>query len=352
MDDVLIKETDVAAENIIGETDTILEISKSEEIDKTTDNIFLSSLKELREEDIELNETAKNQKKPSIDYIRYFLLLVCGAVLVYSSYYIIDTLFQYAEASEVSAIHRDLFHGDDIGELDTIGFLPRANAAFPIQDMLSMQRQPPQAREIMAAVRTGVDEAAQRRIRFDRLRASGISSIYGWLEISGTNIDYPVVQAHDNDFYLRRNAHGHDQHSGSLFTDYRNDRNVDNNRNTIIYGHNVGNGTKFSMLTRFNSNRYNIFYDAIIRLTTPDAVYIYQAFSVHIAGPLYPFREVWWPSDEAYVEWLYRMKSHSRFQREDLYFTPETRIITLQTCTNTLANPRLVVHGVLIDVIR
>ena len=351
MNDVLVKETDVAAENIISEADTVPEIPESEKTDSTTDNIFMSSLKELKEEDIELNETAKNQKKPSIDYVRYFLLLVCGAVLVYSSYYIIDTLFQYAEASEVNAMHRELFHGADISELDTLGFLPRANAAFPIQDMLSMQRQPPQAREILAAVRTGVDAAAQRRIQFDRLRASGISSIYGWLRISGTNIDYPVVQAHDNDFYLRRNAHGHNQHSGSLFTDYRNDRNVDNNRNTIIYGHNVGDGSKFSGLMGFDRNR-NLFKDALIELTTPDAVYIYQAFSVHIAGPLYPFREVWWSSDEAYVEWLYRMKSHSRFQREGLYFTPESRIITLQTCTNTWRNPRLVVHGVLIDVIR
>jgi len=349
MDDILVKEADVGIAKGIGGTK---EVSQGIGDAAENDSIFLSSLKELREEDIELNETAKSQKKPPVDYIRYFLLFLCLGTLAYSTYYIIDTLFQYAEAAEVHAIHRGIFHDDDSsGELDTLGFLPRASAAFPIQDMLSMQRQPHQTREIVAAVRAGVDGAAQRRVQFERLRASGISSIYGWIEIGGTNIDYPVVQAHDNDFYLRRNPHGHDQHSGSLFTDYRNDRNVDNNRNTIIYGHNVGNGTKFSALMRFYSNR-ELFENSLIRLTTPDGVYIYQAFSVHIADPWLFFREVWWSSDEAYVEWLYYMKSLSRFHRDGIYFTPETRIITLQTCTNTWANPRLVVHGVLVDVIR
>ena len=369
MNDVLTNTTDIDIEDIETETEKITAAEKTEGFtdeanplnrespenlkDSETpaelpENVFLTSLNNLREEDIALNEAAQNAKKPPVDFVRYFILLACLSVFAYTSYYIVDQLFQYAAAANDNTAFRELFHGidEDIMEL---GVLPRARANRPIPDMLSLQRQA--VREVEAITHEGVTEAEQRKLRFERLRASGISSIYGWLRVSGTNIDYPVVQGPDNDFYLRRNPHGFSMTAGSLFVDYRNERNVDNNWNTIIYGHNMGNRTKFSDLLRFDTNE-QLFNSALIELTTPDAVYIYEVFSAHVAHERFFFREVWWPSEEDRIEWFYIMKGLSRFQNERVSFTEDSRIITLQTCTNTIWNPRFVVHGILIDVIR
>src|SRR5699024_6233805 len=60
--------------------------------------------------------------------------------------------------------------------------------------------------------------------------------IIGWITINDTKINYPILQAEDNDYYLDRNYKHEDSPAGSIFMDYRNDVEQDN-RNTIVYGH-------------------------------------------------------------------------------------------------------------------
>ena len=308
--------------------------------------VFLSSLEDLSEKDIELNETALTAKKPPVDFVRYFILLICLSVFVYAGYSIVQQLFEYAEAANDSTMLRDMFYGreDALGDMQTLG---RARVNRPIQDILSLQRQT--VREVSVVISEGVTVADQKRTQLDRI--SDIPNMYGWIRVSGTNVDYPVVQWNDNDYYLTRNVYGVYSASGSIYTDFRNDRNVDNNLNTIIYGHNMANGTVFSTLMNLEKSR-ETFDNGMIELTTPDGVYLYEVFSVHRVNPLYYYREVAFESEARYVEWLYEMKSLSRHDKEHIMFTPASRIITLSTCTNTWRNPRFAVHGVLIDVLR
>lgn len=59
-----------------------------------------------------------------------------------------------------------------------------------------------------------------------------------WLTVPGTNIDGPVQQAEDNEYYLRRNELGEPSHDGCYFADYECDFSGDTlSTNTIIYGH-------------------------------------------------------------------------------------------------------------------
>ena len=59
-----------------------------------------------------------------------------------------------------------------------------------------------------------------------------------WIEIPNTNIDYPVVQGKDNDFYLNHDFNKKESSSGAIFMDYKNNIYKDKNKNIIIYGHN------------------------------------------------------------------------------------------------------------------
>ena len=63
-----------------------------------------------------------------------------------------------------------------------------------------------------------------------------------WLRIEGTSIDYPIVQASDNEFYLNQDFNKNKSKAGSIFMDCRNGQDLED-RNTILYGHNMKNGT-------------------------------------------------------------------------------------------------------------
>jgi len=316
-------------------------------LENAEENIFLSSLRSLTEKDIDLNETAQTAKKPPVDFVRYFILLICLSIFVYAGYSIVKQLFEYAEAANDNNMLREIFYGNALGDMQT---LRRARANRPIQDILSLQRQTARD-EVGVIVSEGVPEADSRRAGLNRLFAE-IPNMYGHIRVSGTNVDYPVVQWTDDDYYLTRNVYGLNQSSGAVFTDSRNDKNVDNNLHTILYGHNMANGTMFSSLMNLDK-RQDLFNEGVIELTTPDGIYFYEIFSVHIVHPMFYYREIAFESEERYVEWLYEMKELSRFQKENIVFTPESRIITLSTCTNyTWGNPRFAVQGVLIDVWR
>ena len=69
-----------------------------------------------------------------------------------------------------------------------------------------------------------------------------------WLMIEGTSIDYPVMQAKDNSWYLSRNYAGDFSGAGSLFLDWRNRMNDDA---WLIYGHSMSGERMFSELAKY-----------------------------------------------------------------------------------------------------
>ena len=101
--------------------------------------------------------------------------------------------------------------------------------------------------------------------------------IVGWLYLEDSPINYPVVQSNDNDYYLRRLVNGEYNIAGSLFMDYRNDSNLEDD-NTIIYGHNMKNNTMFGSLQEYKSQDY---YDnhKVMYYFTSEKNYIIELFT-------------------------------------------------------------------------
>lgn len=84
--------------------------------------------------------------------------------------------------------------------------------------------------------------------------------IVGWLTVGDESfIDYPVLQAKDNDKYLYRNFRGEDSRSGSLFLDYRDKITPDSqSANLIVYGHNMQSGEYFGKLINYFNYAYSM----------------------------------------------------------------------------------------------
>lgn len=107
----------------------------------------------------------------------------------------------------------------------------------------------------------------------------------GWIKVDGTKVNYPIVQAEDNDYYLSHAFNKRSNAGGWVFADYRVDF-KDFGRNTIIYGHNMNNKTMFgsipNMLYSGYLNNSNNYY---IKISTPTSNTVWKVFSVYTIEP-------------------------------------------------------------------
>lgn len=167
----------------------------------------------------------------------------------------------------------------------------------------------------------------------------------GFINVKNTNINYPIVQATNNDYYLN---HAYDKsynEAGWVFMDYRN--NNFNDFNTIIYGHGRLNKTVFGSLKdllkdSWQSNKDN--YTLTISSLTMN--YVYQIFSIYTIDAESYYIKTEFDTNEDKQDWITEMNNRNT----SIIYSPANindKIITLSTCLNN-DNGRVVVHAKLI----
>lgn len=168
----------------------------------------------------------------------------------------------------------------------------------------------------------------------------------GWLTVNNTRIDYPVVQAKDNDYYLKRDYYQNKNRHGWIFMDYRN--NPDElNENTIIYGHNLANQTMFGTLRyALNSYWYKKSANQIITFNTPNENMKFQIFSIYTIPTTNDYLDITFPTTDAYQSYIDLVKGRSIYDF-NIEVTTDDKILTLSTCANG-NDKRLVIHAKLI----
>ncbi len=170
--------------------------------------------------------------------------------------------------------------------------------------------------------------------------------IVGWIEVEGTDISYAVLFDEDDLYYLDHNYKREYSFSGSIFMQHYNDAEF-TDFNTVLYGHNMGSGTMFAQLHRFEKESFFDEHDTII-VYTPNArltYHIFAAYRTDNSNQMVVFKYDTKEDREAYLERIFE-HTYSNFD-EDVPVTEEDRIITLSTC---IGNPdyRYLVQGVLI----
>jgi len=158
----------------------------------------------------------------------------------------------------------------------------------------------------------------------------------GWLTVPNTKIDYPFAQYTDNDYYLHRDLEGKSLFAGTIFMDCRCEKDF-TSQNTILYGHNMKNGSMFGSLSSFNNktffqaNQYGIIYLPHENLTL-------EFFAYMVVNPDTE-KEVYNVTlSDTYFDYV---KQNARYYR-DIGLTSEDRIVTLSTCAYEFNNARMV----------
>lgn len=167
-----------------------------------------------------------------------------------------------------------------------------------------------------------------------------------FINVKGTNINYPVVQTKDNEYYL---THAYDKSvndAGWVYLDYRNSKSFDN-FNTIIYGHGRLNKTVFGSLRNvLNKSWQNNKDNYTMTISTPTMNYVYQIFSVYSIQSEAYYIKTSFNSDTSKTEWINKMNERN-VSGVSAPANIDDKIITLSTCLNDKGG-RVVLHAKLI----
>ena len=173
--------------------------------------------------------------------------------------------------------------------------------------------------------------------------------VYAWITIPGTVIDYPILQhPTDNTYYLNYNIDGSHGYPGCIYTENLNSKDFMDN-NTVIYGHNMKNGTMFANLHKFEDSTFFEEHSKVYIYTTEKELN-YTIFAAYIYDDrhlLYSFDFANKDIYAAYLEDIQNMRSMNALIREDIKVTAEDKIITLVTCIGNQPSKRLLVQAVL-----
>lgn len=185
------------------------------------------------------------------------------------------------------------------------------------------------------------EKALQIPIDFEALRQVN-PEIYAWIEIPGTEVNYPIVQsATDNGYYLNHTIEGVAGYPGAIYTEGVNSKDF-SDFNTLIYGHDMEDGSMFGGLYRFEDEEYLKAHETLV-IYTPEHRYTYRIFKAltyddrHILG-FFDF------SDKKQREEFLTSISNT-----DSAVTADSHLLTLSTCIADQPEHRLLVEAVFVD---
>ena len=171
--------------------------------------------------------------------------------------------------------------------------------------------------------------------------------VVAWLWIPDTDISYPVLKGMSNDQYLRTSIDGTYSTAGCIFLDFRNSSNF-MDRHSIIYGHNMRNGSMFGHLSRFADKDYFAEHQYLY-IVTASQILQYRFFSEYIATMDWDSYRLSFEDDETFASYFRQLRYHS-YQRTDWESDQYPPVLTLSTCASDYSTRR-VIHAALIQVV-
>ncbi len=167
----------------------------------------------------------------------------------------------------------------------------------------------------------------------------------GWIQINGTNINYPFVQTTNNDYYLTHAFDKSYNSAGWVFLDYRNKADL-SDKNNIIYAHGRYDNTMFGTLKNALTNGWlNNKDNFVIKLSTPFENSLWQVFSIYHIPTTSDYLKINFSSNESFLNFSKMLIDRSAYNFETTVNENDV-ILTLSTCFND--SERVVLHAKLI----
>lgn len=287
---------------------------------------------EVTASDAETPELRPGKKKSSPVFT--VAIIICIGVMVFAAYELFSIYLRYKAGT------------DEYDSLRT--YTTAASAAASSSES---ERAPEEEEESVSTISYNGRESTEDyrtsekppiEVDWDSLKAIN-EDICGWVYVEGVDISYPVVHGSDDDYYLHRTFEKKDNFAGSIFVEYKNNDTFQD-PNTIVYGHNMKNGSMFGSLKQIESDEtwkeHPWFW-----ILTPDGNYRYRMFSIRKAAVSDETYTLFMGTGQQFADWCSEMADASDVALTKPDFSLDSRVVTLSTCT-TDSDHRFVVQGV------
>lgn len=193
------------------------------------------------------------------------------------------------------------------------------------------------------------EDLVQIPVDFEELKAIN-EDIYAWIDIEDTNIHYPIVQhPSDDSYYLDYTIEHVKGLPGSIYTERVNAKDF-TDFNTLIYGHDMRDGSMFKHVHKFRDTEFFKAHDTIMIYTENQALE-YRVY----AAVVYDDRHIMYTYDnddieerKAFIESLSTMRYGTNQFREGMTIDENSTLITLSTCMTGQPNNRLILVAELV----
>ena len=276
---------------------------------KEDEDIEYIELKDIKDNESSTHKSgASPKKRTASDYIRYAIILIALGVFIFAGFNLIKIWLNYAKGDkEYKKVKEEVFVAEEIPPVIV-------DDQVVLEDVVEKS-----------------DDYKFKPYNHEALKAISPNAV-GYLDIPAIDLNVPIAQCGDNDYYIDHAITGAYHSYGCPFIDYRIEEGI-NARNPIIYGHSMKNGAMFGMLTKYlTPSFYNAKGNKYIYLYCEEGIYIYEIFSVYITNAyddsVYVFS---YPTDNSYENYLINVKGKSYFNT-GVSVSPTDKIITLSTC--------------------
>lgn len=303
------------------------------------DQIDLPIKKKKEEEKVTLprkksDKTTKEEKvatvtkrKRKLNVKNLILLLILFASIISLIYSSVNTYMWYLDSKQTSELNDEIQDAVDIKEGDINS------------EIIEQETDVPKNNPYWDYIKMNLIE-----VDFADLKAINNETV-GWIQVNGTNINYPFVQGKNNKYYLNHTFDKSHNAAGWVFMDYRNTKDGFN-KNTILYAHGRKDKTMFGSLRNILKNDwYNNKDNHIIKLSTEYQNSLWQVFSVYRIPTTSDYIETDFKSDEDFKAFVDMLQARSAF-KFDTTVSGSDKILTLSTCYND--NDKVVMHAKLI----
>lgn len=271
------------------------------------------------------------------DIMRTLLMLIALVIFLFSAYTLYGYYREYKKSTDEYDNLESSFSIEDESESENLEDLENDQALQRIT-----------GREVATVWENGREvtiPTMKNPIDFAELKGVN-EDIVGWLKISALDISYPVVQGTDNDYYLHRTFEGVENFAGCLFVNSGNSADF-TDQNTIVYGHNMKNGSMFGKLKKFQEEE-TFRKSKYFWMFTENFIYQYRIFSAMTVNKVGINYQTFFAESE-FSEFRDQAFANSVVENSDVELSYEDRIVTLSTCTGD-DSTRFVVMGRLAQV--
>lgn len=274
--------------------------------------------------------------------LRKYLTVLLVAVFVVSTGLLIKSKLDkkaaeesYLQAQQIAGLSGDTVAAETDATEQTLPTVPETQTTVPLETQ-------PQTVWVPAAVEPDEHMENLAQIDLNALRKAN-PDVVGWIFLPGSQVNYPIVQGEDNQYYLEHTWDNKKNSAGSIFLEATNSPDLTDCR-SVLYGHNMGNMSMFAILHAY-ANSYYVKQFPYAYLVTDEGVLRYEIYSTYQAAV--DSKTYALDLDHRHMPSFIQMTlDESEF---DMGIVPADtdRILTLSTCTGNYSTRR-VVHARLV----